>query len=74
MSSEERKLHLIEDVLRLESDEILIAIETVLNTYKNASDKVSIHDFSGIISKEEAAEMKKAIAETCESIDENDYK
>jgi len=75
MYSEERKLHLIEDVLKVKNDEVLIAIEAILNDYKGKPKKsVSLSDFAGIITEDEAAEMKKAIAETCENIDDNDWK
>jgi hypothetical protein len=76
MYSEARKLHLIEEVLSVKSDEVLIAIEKIINTYKrsNAEKRITIQDFAGIISEQEAKDMKKAIAETCENIDENDWK
>jgi hypothetical protein len=75
MYSEARKIHLIEKVLKVKSEAVLIELETVLNSYKNKTEKKrSIYDFVGIISQNEASEMKQAIAETCESIDENDWK
>jgi hypothetical protein len=75
MYSEARKIHLIEDVLKVKSTAVLIEIESILKSYKNkTSKKPSIYDFVGIISQNEAAEFKKAIAETCEIIDENDWK
>ena len=75
MYSETRKIHLIEAVLKVKSNSILTEIETILNSYNNKSEKKpSIYDFVGIISKNEAKEMKLAIAETCEMIDENDWK
>ncbi|HAL82592.1 MAG TPA: hypothetical protein DCO83_10450 [Mucilaginibacter sp.] len=75
MYSEARKIHLIEGVLKVKSDPVLIEIEKILNGYKNTAEKkLSIYDFVGIISNNEANEMKRAIAETCENIDENDWK
>ena len=75
MYSEARKIHLIEEVLKIKNDAVLIKIETILNSYHNKSEKkASIYDFVGIVSKSEADEMKQAIAETCEIIDENDWK
>jgi hypothetical protein len=74
MYTEERKLHLIEDVLKIKSDEVLIAIESILKIYKSKPKKaISLGDFAGIISEEDAAIMKKAIAETCENIDTNEW-
>jgi hypothetical protein len=75
MYSEARKIHLIEEVLKVKSDAVLIEIETILKSHNDiAEKKSSIYDFVGIISKDEANEMTQAIAETCEIIDENDWK
>ena len=75
MYSEERIVHLIEEVRKVKSDAVLAEIETILNSYnKKVENKPSIYDFVGIISKSEADEMKRAIAESCEIIDENDWK
>jgi hypothetical protein len=74
MYSEARKIHVIEQVLKLKSEAILTKIEGILKKETKVDKKPSIYDFVGILSKEEATEMKKAIAETCETIDENDWK
>ncbi len=75
MLLEVRKIHLIEEVLKVKNDAVLIEIEEILKSYQNkAEKKTSLYDFVGIISQNEAAEMKKAIADTCETIDENDWK
>jgi hypothetical protein len=75
MYSEERKIHLIEEVSKVENEAVLLKLETVLNTYNSKNGKKpSIYDFVGIISKKEADEMKQAIAEACENIDMNDWK
>ncbi|GAC1303494.1 MAG: hypothetical protein NVSMB24_09590 [Mucilaginibacter sp.] len=75
MYSEARKIHLIEDVLKVKSTAVLIEIESILKKHKNKpGKKPNIYDFVGIISQSEAAELRKAIAETCEIIDENDWK
>lgn len=74
MYFEERKTHLIEEVQKIESEAVLLEIETVLSKHSKATKTVSIYDFVGIISKEEAAEMNKAIEESCERVDENDWK
>lgn len=50
-------------------------MEAVLNNYSKKSKlKPSIYDFVGFISSDDAAEMNRAIEETCETIDENDWK
>jgi len=76
MVSEARKLHLIEKVLKIKSESKLAAIEDFIDQTLNkpAKGKLSINDFVGILSKSEADEMKKAIAETCETIDPDAWK
>lgn len=71
MYLEARKIHLIEKVLKVDSENILIELETVFNRDINVSNKPGIDDFAGIISKAEADEMLHAIAQTCENIDSN---
>jgi len=76
MYSEARKLHLIEELLKVKSESIWISLENVL---KNKSGKVtnekhSIYYFVGILSDKEAKDMKTAIAESCETINEDDQK
>jgi hypothetical protein len=71
MYAEARKLHLIEGVLNIKSDATLTALEDVLK--KNAvKPDHTIYDFAGILTDKEANTMKDAIAEACETIDEND--
>lgn len=76
MVTEARKLHLIEKVLKIKSESKLAAIENFVNQTikKQGKSKPSIDDFVGILSKEEADEMKKVIAETCEIIDPDAWK
>ncbi len=76
MYSEAKKLHLIGEILKVKNDAMWIALENVLkkNTQKKQSKGTSIYDFVGFLSEKEATEMKDAIAETCETIDENDWK
>lgn len=74
MFTEARKLNLIEQVLKVKNENVLLALENVLKSSKPAETKRSIHDFVGILSKKEAADMQTAISESCEIIDENDWK
>jgi hypothetical protein len=76
MYSEAKKLHLIEKILKVKSESIWIALENVLkkNALKTDTEKTNIYDFVGILSDKEAEAMKNAIAEACETIDENDWK
>jgi len=65
MYSEARKIHLIEEVLKVKNDAVLLEIETILNSYNNKrKKKTSVYDFVGIISKNEGVEMKQAISQT----------
>lgn len=77
MYSEARKIHLLEDVLKEKDEAILIELESVLRRSRHKASggqKPSIYDFVGILSKEEADEMRKAIEETCETINPDDWK
>ncbi|GGC21119.1 hypothetical protein GCM10011386_11330 [Parapedobacter defluvii] len=79
MYSEARKLHLIEEVLKIKSDDTLLALEDFLNKAKIKSKakptkKSAFAEFSGIWSKEEAEEIERAIEEGCETIHPDDWK
>lgn len=77
MYSEARKLHVIEEVLKVKSDATLAAIENLLkrsSKSKSVRKGSSFKDFSGIWSKEEASEIEKIIAESCETIHPDDWK
>lgn len=77
MYSEARKIHLIEEVLKVTNEATLIELETVIKKSKKKAEKEkkpSIYDFVGILTKKEASEMRKAIEETCETINPDDWK
>ena len=78
MNTEARKLHLITEVLRITSEETLAELEIVLEKSKDKEvsigKKSGIYDFVGILTKEEAGEMRKAIEETCETINADEWK
>ena len=78
MFNDRRKIQLIEDLLKVDNDATLKQVETVLNKSKKKpvarNKKFSAHDFLGTWTKEEAAEMKKIIAEGCEQIDHDGWK
>ncbi len=70
MFTEARKLHLIEEVLKIDNEYTLYALEAVLSK-SNASKenfKNTLTAFLGIWSKEEANEIEKAITENFEQI------
>ncbi|MBE5320080.1 hypothetical protein IM793_12985 [Pedobacter sp. MR2016-19] len=76
MHIETRKLHLIEEMLKVKSDATLSALEKLLKNTNNRTVKKtpSLKDFSGIWSKDEAEEMERIIAESCETIHPDDWK
>jgi hypothetical protein len=74
MFSEARKLHLIEEVIKLQSDDALRQIERILKIASDKRPKQSIAQFAGKISKEDLALMDKAIEEGCEQINPDDWK
>ncbi len=76
MFTEARKLHLIEEVLKIDNEYTLSALEAVLqeSTIKQENSKKSFTVFSGIWSKEEADEIEKVIAENCGQINPDDWK
>jgi uncharacterized protein YbcI len=71
-----RKLHLIEEMLKVKSEATLSALEKLLKDTNNKTVKKtpSLKDFSGIWSKDEAEEMERIIAESCEIIHPDDWK
>lgn len=81
MVTEARKLLVIEQVLKIKSEKKLAAIEDfvkrVLATPKIEENDIvpsPYHEFAGIWSEEEAAEVERAIQESCETVDPNDWK
>jgi len=76
MHIETRKLHLIEEMLKVKSEATLSALEKLLKDTNNKTVKKtpSLKYFSGIWSKDEAEEMERIIAESCETIHPNDWK
>jgi len=76
MHIETCKLHLIEEILKVKSEATLSALEKLLKNTNNKTIKKtqSLKDFSGIWSKDEAEEMERIIAESCETIHPDDWK
>ena len=62
MYIESRKIHLIEEVLKVEDESTLKALETVLKKAKKVKEKKhGIYDFVGTMSKKEAAQCVKLL-------------
>lgn len=78
MRTEIRKINLIEAILKVDKETTLIKLESVLQGLHKQSNKrqkvANIYDFVGIITPNEADEMTKAINETCETINTDDWK
>ena len=75
MYGEARKLHLIEEVLKIDNESVLIEVETVITKNKlHAVDRRSFSSFAGLLSDEEVNNMEKNIKEGCEQIHADDWK
>ena len=76
MYSEARKMHLIEDLIKVRNEAILIEIESIVKkaAVNREANRPSAHDFVGLWSKEDAESIEKAIEEGCEQIHPDDWK
>jgi len=77
MYTEARKLHIIEAVLKTESDEVLKAIESIVgNENRNLATnrRSTFSDSLGVLTQAEAEVMKKAIEENFEKVNPDDWK
>jgi hypothetical protein len=69
--SEAKKLHIIEEVLKIDNDTALTALDGFLKKVEKGKSGVKAADISaffGIWSKEEADEIEKIIADSCGKI------
>ena len=74
MSTDTRKILIIEAVLKTEDEKFLTEVEKIIEHSKEKKSKISAFDFVGTISKEDAALMNQAIEEGCEQIHPADWK
>ena len=78
MYKEVRKIHLIEELLKVTNEATLTELESLLKKSGKKvipkKKKLSIYDFVGILSKKESSAMRKAINESCEIINPDDWK
>ena len=76
MLLEIRKLQLIEELLKVNDDQVLSELEALLSQQSSdeKSNKNLTVKFSNIWSVEEANEVNHAIMEGCENINPNDWK
>jgi hypothetical protein len=73
MFNDRRKIQLIEELLKVDNDTTLKQVETVLHKSKkkpgSKKKKLSAHDFLGLWTKKETADIEKTIQEGCEQIE-----
>ena len=74
MYTDSRKLHIIEAVLKTDDNQTLSQLEQLIQQMQQPGNKKSAHDFVGILTKEDAEAMEKAIEEGCEKIHPDDWK
>lgn len=75
MYGEAKKLHLIEEILKIENDAVLDEVNSVISKSKlRPVERRSFKEFSGIWSAAEADEMKRIIEESFEQINPDDWK
>jgi|GEM_PF-6679708 len=69
MHAEAKKLHLIEGLIKVDSDTVLAELETVLTKSKTQlPHSKSFQDFKSTLTLEEANELKRNIEEGCEQV------
>ncbi|MBO9595153.1 MAG: hypothetical protein J7599_19770 [Niabella sp.] len=74
-----RKISVIEEVLKVDNEETLKALEAVLKNAQEGSQRkknkpATIYDFVGILTAKETTSIKKVIKETSEMIHPDDWK
>jgi hypothetical protein len=75
MYGEAKKLHLIEEILKLENESVLEEVESVIANCKlRTASRKSFKVLVGIWAENEADEMKRTIEESCEQINPDDWK
>ncbi len=75
MFTEAKKLHLIEELLKVESDAVLAELENVLTKFSASPvNRKSFKSFVGALSLKETKELEYNIHEGCEQINEDDWK
>ena len=74
MYTDNRKIQIIEAILKTENEETLSQIEQVIQESQKPEKKFSAHDFVGTLSKEDAILIEQAIEEGCEQTHPDDWK
>ena len=75
MYSEARKLELINRLQKVSDEDTLLKLEAILEpAIKDQMKKPDWSILAGMLTEEEAVQMKQSIHEACEQIDEDDWK
>lgn len=75
MYGDAKKIHLIEEILKIENDAVLAEVETIIARNRMETLKRrSFKDFAGMMSDEEVTHLEKIIEEGCETINPDDWK
>lgn len=75
MHAEAKKLHLIEELLKIDSDAILAEIETIMAKSKaELPGNRNFEAFVGSLSIDEVNELERNIEDDCEQINEDEWK
>ncbi len=74
MYTDTRKIHIIEAILKTDDEATLSIIEQAIKQPEKNGRKKTARDFVGILSKEDAEAIEKAIEEGCEQINPDDWK
>jgi hypothetical protein len=75
MYAEAKKLHLIEELLKIDSDTVLAELETVLKKAKTRlPNSKNFKALVGELSLDEVNELERNIENGCEQINEDEWK
>ena len=75
MNGEAKKLHLIEEILKIENESVLSEVENVINKSKmHVVNRKSFKEFAGFMTDQEADKINNAIEEGCEKVFSDDWK
>jgi len=75
MYAEAKKLYLIEELLKVDSDTVLAELETVLTRSRTQIPRSKgFQDFTSKLTLEEVNELERNIEEGCEQLNEDDWK
>lgn len=75
MRGEAFKLHLIEEILKINNDAVLAEIKSIIaKSWSQSVGRKSFKDFAGMMTEDEVNELDKTIEGDCEMINLDDWK